>query len=50
MMETTQLWSEGQQWHPAMMDTVDVLKKRIMAWVRAQDAEENAQNPLSVEV
>jgi len=45
-----QLESEGQQWQPAMRDTVDVLKKRIMAWVRAQDAEENAQDPLSVEV
>jgi hypothetical protein len=45
-----QLWSEGQQWRFPMMDTVDVLKKRIMAWVRAQDAEENAQDPLSVEL
>jgi hypothetical protein len=45
-----QLWSEGQKWQPIMMDTVDVLKKKIMAWVRAQDAEEHAQDPLSVEV
>ena len=45
-----QLWNAGQQWQPVMMDTVDVLKKRIMGWVKAQDAEESAQDPLSVEV
>ena len=45
-----QLWNEGQLWQPAMRDTVEVLKKRIMSWVRAQDAEENAQDPLSVEL
>jgi len=33
----------GQAWKPPMRDTDDVLKKKIMTWVRAQEDEEGAR-------
>lgn len=41
-----QLSSAGQQWRTPMMDTDVVLRNKVMAWVRAQEA----QDPLSAEV
>jgi hypothetical protein len=36
-----QLESAGAEWEPQpMMDTVDVLKRKIMAWVRGQTEKE----------
>jgi hypothetical protein len=42
-----QLWTEGQQWRPPMMDTDEVLRNKIMAYVRAQEV---LQNPLTEEL
>ncbi len=37
-----QLEAAGQAWRPPMKDTDVVLKKKIMAWLRDQDAEDEA--------
>jgi len=37
-----QLEAAGQAWKPPMKDTDVVLKKKIMAWLRDQDAEDEA--------
>jgi len=42
-----QLWTNGQQWKPPMMDTDVVLRNKVMCYVRAQEA---AQDPLTVEL
>ena len=41
-----QLWTEGQQWRPIMMDTNVTLRNKINAYVRAQL---EAQDPLTIE-
>ena len=42
-----QLWTQGQQWRPIMMDTDMVLRNKVMAYVRAQEL---MQDPLTVEL
>ena len=36
------LWTIGQQWNPPMMDTDVVLRKKVMAVVRAREAAKDA--------
>ena len=45
-----QLWTSGQQWRPVMKDTDIVLKNKVMAYVRAQEAVLRVQAPLEVEI